>query len=313
TLAGPAGRVPNLGDDDGGRVLGLAGTASRDARRVLALGAALTGHEAAGRRGGQAEPEDVLWLLGSSALAALPERDEGRAGAPAHLRAGGLVVLGRGEDHVAVDVGAIGFRGRGGHGHLDAMSFEATLGGRLAVRDSGTASYTGDPGLRNRLRDAPAHSVVLVDGRRYARIGGEEALWSVEGDAPPEGVSVEGDRESQKATVVQRLPAAGGVALHERTIEWRPGHVRMLDRLEAPEGAAVSAFLHLPAGCEPTAAGFRGGHHDYAAHPPEGASMTAEPHPWSEAYGTVGEGLRVTLEFRASGEFVEWSWDVRAR
>ena len=180
-VAAPDGTVPALGDDDGGRALALSDAPSHDARRVLALGGSLLGE-------GDAQPVAEAWALDAAWLAgpdrvrlpAAPDRTR-----PRQLEASGVVVLGNGRDHVVVDVGPIGFRGLGGHGHLDALSLEARLAGHLAVPDSGTGTYTRDPSLRNRLRDAAAHTLVVLDDRPYARIGGVEALWSVSGDAVP--------------------------------------------------------------------------------------------------------------------------------
>ena len=293
------GRVPNLGDDDGGRVLAFAATSSRDARRVLGLAGVLLGTAGLGAD----ESEDALWLTGRLPP---PVPAPARTG-PLHLAEGGIVVLGQGDDHVVVSTGPVGFRGRGGHGHLDAMSLEATLGGTLAVRDSGTASYTGDPGLRNLLRDASAHSAVLLDGVPYAQIGGEDALWAVSGDAPPDVIEV----TSERVTVRQTLPSAGGQATLERTIEWAPGLLVIRDRLIAPVGVAVTAHLHTPS-VETTRGGMlQTASHVYALAGP--APVQIAPHPWSEAYATTGTGSRLTLSFIATTEESAWSWTVRVR
>jgi hypothetical protein len=179
------------------------------------------------------------------------------------------------------------------------MSPEAMLGGRLAVRDSGTASYTGDPDLRNLLRDAPAHSVVLVDGRRYARLAGVDALWRVEGDSPPEVVALEGDRSAQRAVLRQRLPAAQGEALHERTLQWQPGALHIHDRVTAPAGARIEAFLHVPPGGE-----------DRVQVDGPGEPMV-EAVPWSQRYGSVQEGRRLMLRADALARPMEISWRIR--
>jgi hypothetical protein len=309
-VTGPDGRVPNLGDDDGGRVLAFTGSSSRDARRVLALGAALLGHEGAARRAGRAVPEDALWLLGPQALAALPAQPQARATGPTHLAGAGVVVLGGGEDHVVVSTGPVGFRGRGGHGHLDAMSLEATLGGAPAVRDSGTATYTGDPALRNRLRDAPAHSGIVVDGLPYAAIGDEMALWAVAGDAPPEVTGLESGAGEQRVTVRQALPAREGSARHERTVRWRPGRLEIRDRVEAPAGAQLEARLHVPGPVEARSSHeARSERHTYRMPRP----FAIERVPCSEAYGAVHEGWCLVVRETATVPDVEFEWTVELR
>lgn len=222
----PGGEVPDLGDDDGGRVLAFCDAPSRDGRRVLALAGALLGRPAPAGR-----PQDALWLTGKVP----PEPRDGRPRRPVHLGDGGIVVLGENGDHVVMDAGPVGFRGRGGHGHLDATSFVAWLGGVQVVRDSGTGTYTRDPALRDRLRDVAAHTVVMIDGAPYARPG--DTLWSIEGDSPPAVLAL----DEHEVTVTQAQP--GGRVT--RTLRWQPGEVRWSDRVEAPAGTAVTAHVQL--------------------------------------------------------------------
>jgi uncharacterized heparinase superfamily protein len=63
--------------------------------------------------------------------------------------------------------------GDGGHGHYDALSFEAWAGDRPLVMDPGRYTYAeGDPNLRHWFRGTAAHNTVTVDGRDqtpYAR------------------------------------------------------------------------------------------------------------------------------------------------
>ena len=177
-----------------------------------ALGASLLG---VGEEAALDEPWalDAAWLAGPDRVRrpAAPDRTR-----PRHLAAGGVVVLGNGLDHVVVDVGPIGFRGLGGHGHVDALSFEARLHGHLVVPDSGTGTYTRDPSLRNRLRDAPAHTVVVVDDLPYARIGDATRLWAVDGDArrgcsrSPAPRTTSGSRPSRTSPRAPARPGCGG-------------------------------------------------------------------------------------------------------
>src|SRR5206468_12022645 len=66
-LADDRGRLPHLGDDDGGALTPLTGRASDDVRDSLAVAAALTACPQF--RIGPA-PEEAWWMLGGSPLAA---------------------------------------------------------------------------------------------------------------------------------------------------------------------------------------------------------------------------------------------------
>lgn len=303
------GRVPDIGDDDGGRVLAFSDAPSRDARRVLRLVGALVEHPRALAVAGSEHPEDSLWLLGT--LPGPPPDRQRAAAAPRRLADGGVVVLGDGSDHVVVDVGPVGFRGIGGHGHLDAMSFEATIGGRLAVRDSGTGSYTGDRGLRDELRAAAAHNVVLVDGLSYAALG--ETLWTIAGDSVPEVVELKGDERRQSLVARQRLPADGGSAQLERRLEWRPGSVEWVDRVSAPAGARVEHLLQLPDDVRQAKAGLRSAAFEYLLRAPAGAELSLEPVRWSDTYASLRSGRRARVGYVATDAVGEVAWTVRNR
>jgi hypothetical protein len=303
------GRVPDLGDDDGGRVAAFADSPSGDARRVLALGAALLKHSGAAQRSRGGACEDALWLVGADELAqahelAAPQRPT----APIHFSSAGLVVMdvGRG-DRVVLDAGPIGFRGRGGHGHLDALSFVAWLDGELALRDSGTGSYTGDWRLRNELRGACAHNVVVIDDLPYARLGDQTALWTIEGDSPPEVVALEGDADQQRLVVRQVLPCARGSAAVERHLSVRRGALEWRDVVSAPAGAMVRHYIQLPDACSYHAGELLHPRLTYEGSWPAQSSLAVSSCRWSTAYGSIRLGQRATLTYRSRGspeEFV---------
>jgi hypothetical protein len=93
------------------------------------------------------------------------------------------------DDHFFIaDVGEVGLDGRGGHGHLDALSFELMLHGIPLVVDPGSYLYTGDPDARNRFRSTRAHNVAMVDGEEMASLFPRQ-LWRLGTEADPYDVS----------------------------------------------------------------------------------------------------------------------------
>jgi hypothetical protein len=308
------GGVPDLGDDDGGRVAALSDVPSHDARRVLGLGAALMQHPGAAERCRDAACEDALWLAGPERLARAQSLSPPLPPAsPIHFPSAGLIVMdtGRG-DRVAMDVGPIGFRGRGGHGHLDALSFEAWIAGEPAVRDSGTGTYTGDPALRNALRAITAHTVVIVDDIPYASHGGVERLWGIDGDSPPRVTRLSTGEKEQTALVRQQVPCATGWALVERALTLSPGCLRWRDTVEAPDGATVRHLLQLPRVCEL--------HRGEISHPtliyrgqwPQGATVEMHTCPHSRGYGRCESAKRAVVSYRSDGEPAVVSWSIRS-
>ncbi len=158
------GDLPQIGDDDSGRVLAFHQRSALDGRHLLPLGAALTGIAALRVRPGVADAEEVLWLLGPRAVDRLALAPAGPPPRTATYSAGGFHLLRRGRMELALSCGRSGQRGVGGHSHNDRLAFELRVGGKLVVCDPGSPSYTGDPRLRELFRSTRAHATVVVDG-----------------------------------------------------------------------------------------------------------------------------------------------------
>jgi hypothetical protein len=288
----PGGGIAALGDDDGGRVLAFSDAPSSNTSRVLALGASVLGREDLwdGR-----QPEDAAWLTGRGAW---PSARTTTPGLPTRLRDAGLIFLGGNSDRIVCDVGPVGFRGRGGHGHLDALSFVAMLDGCEVVRDSGTGSYTGDPELRQELRGARSHTAVLINGASYAVLGGNERLWAIDGDSPPEVIEVSGDDHAQRA-IVRQVIGSGCVT---RTWCWAPGSLAWSDAVDAPAGTVIEHVVQVPDATQQLSeSSLQSGRARYTVHMPPGATLSLERCRRSDAYASVSVGLRAVITYRHSG------------
>lgn len=181
----PDGGTPLWGDADDARALPLGSQALTDHRYLVGLvGAAF---DVADLRDASAgSRSEAFWLLGPAAAAALPEAETPPR--PPRSRAfpdGGVYVLRNETDHVFVDCGPVGLAGRGGHGHNDCLSFEATLDGVHLVTDCGAFVYTASFAERNRFRSTAFHNTPGVDGVEMNRLQ-PDLLWSLEYDARPE-------------------------------------------------------------------------------------------------------------------------------
>src|SRR5690606_9500580 len=71
---------------------------------------------------------------------------------------------------VGMECADVGIRGRGGHGHNDALALEVALNGHDILVDTGCASYTAS--LRDRVYciSARSHNVPVVGGEEPATI-----------------------------------------------------------------------------------------------------------------------------------------------
>jgi hypothetical protein len=192
------------------------------------------------------------------------------------------------------------------------MSFEAWLGAALAVVDSGTGSYTGDPNLRNELRDVWAHTGIVIDGIPYARVGAADRLWSIDGDSPPYVVELETTGHDHRVVLLQHLPAADGSARHQREIIWRPGALEWRDTVHAPEGASVEGRVQLPDPAwlidgEVHTQCFR-----YIPQLPADASLWLERCQRSESYGTAIPSHRAIVRCTCPLAGMEIRWRTEA-
>ncbi len=182
-LADQRGRLPHLGDDDGGLLFPICGRPPDDIGDSLLVAAAMTGRPDLAVDG---EAEEALWMLGHPALQAglVLTRAATR---PQPSRSGALPATGYfvsrspGGDHAVIDAGPHGYL-NGGHAHADALSLTLSVGGQPFLVDPGTATYTTDPAVRDRFRSSAAHNTLTVDHRSSSRPAGP-FHWSETADA----------------------------------------------------------------------------------------------------------------------------------
>jgi hypothetical protein len=181
------GSVPLVGDADDARALPFGGQDINDHRYLLGLVAAAwdVPELKAWFSGPTAE---VAWLLGAEACSQLNEVSRPIA-SPRRSQAfaeGGFFVMRNGRDHVLIDCGPVGLAGRGGHGHNDCLSFEASLLGQKLVTDCGSYVYTASYHERNLFRSTSCHNTPQVAGHEINRFISPNHLWTVQYDAVPE-------------------------------------------------------------------------------------------------------------------------------
>jgi hypothetical protein len=223
------GELPQIGDNDSGRVLAFRPRAPLDGSYLLPLGAAVVGEPALRTRPGAAGAEEVLWLFGAEAVERVAR---GRPGPPPRSAAfpdGGFHALRRNGLEVFVSCGQNGQRGIGGHSHNDKLAFELRVGGRLAICDPGSPCYASDPETRDAFRSTRAHATVLVDGEEQAPLlpGRPFALPDA---AVAALVALESTQRRERFVGEHQGYALAGV-VHRREISLLDGGMVVIDRL----------------------------------------------------------------------------------
>jgi heparinase II/III-like protein len=180
-MADDEGRLPLIGDDDGGMLAPIAGRACTDVRDSLALAAILLDRPDLAPWGLQ---EEAIWMAGRRAIAAAPRLAPSAAvSIPSRtLEETGFVVARDGSgSHATFDVGPHGYL-NAGHAHADALSITLGVEGRPLLIDPGTSTYTMNPDLRDRLRSSMSHNTVTIDDRSQATPSGP-FHWRTRADA----------------------------------------------------------------------------------------------------------------------------------
>lgn len=176
------GSSPLWGDADDGRALPFGGQPLGDHRYLIGMvGRAFADEELVGWFAG--DRSELVWTFGPAAARSLAPR----AASACPSRAfpdGGCYVMRDGGTHVFIDCGPVGLAGRGGHGHNDALSFEAWLEGVPLVVDCGAYVYTASFEARNRFRSTASHNTPRVDGLEINRFDPDD-LWTLQDDARP--------------------------------------------------------------------------------------------------------------------------------
>jgi hypothetical protein len=161
TITDDQGRRPATGDDDGGQLFPICGRRADDCRDTLAIAAALLGDPDLAISG---VPEEAFWWCGDDAGAVPESRPTQRRRSAPLPETGYYVSRNSRGDHLLFDAGRHGFL-NGGHAHSDALAIVLTVAGRPLLVDPGTATYTMDRAIRDRLRSTAMHNTLLLDAR----------------------------------------------------------------------------------------------------------------------------------------------------
>jgi len=243
----PDGSAPVVGDADDARLFQFSAREDfNNHRHALSVGALLF-NRADFRAAASGFSQDALWLFGGEGF----ERHQKLEVSPIlpvsrGFPEGGFYVM-RGDDsHVFIDVGDIGMKGRGGHGHNDTFGFELWCNGSAFIVDSGTFTYSGNVKLRNEFRSTAAHNTLMVDGKELADFTG---LWSIRADETQPRVVrwvVENDRCILEAEHSAYLAMPSRI-IHRRQFELvhSPLSLNITDTLEGTGSHLIESFLHF--------------------------------------------------------------------
>jgi hypothetical protein len=215
----PDGRAPLVGDTDSGQVLPLVRRDADDHAHLLAVGAAVF-REPRFKLYDEAPPE-VRWLLGAEGVRAYEELETtGPHAAPSRVfEHAGACVLRAGDLYLMLNASGAGLKGRGAHGHNDALGIEVSACGVSFLADPGTYVYTSDLRARGLFRSTAYHSTVEIDGAEQNTTD-ERTPFQLGDESRPRLLSFDATRECDAASAehhgYERLNA--GRVTHRRAV-----------------------------------------------------------------------------------------------
>jgi hypothetical protein len=161
----PSGEIPQIGDNDSGRLHILEKRDDLSQTYLLDIAAVLFDDPSFKLRN-MGFSEEALWLLGPKGHEAfkLMHKCEDIEELPSiHFKNSGICVIRERGNYCAISCGPNGQNGNGGHAHNDKLSFDLNISGRDIIVDPGTYVYTGNFRLRNLFRSTKYHNTVSVD------------------------------------------------------------------------------------------------------------------------------------------------------
>jgi len=170
-LLKPNGMMPQVGDNDSGRLHIFADRDILDMRYLLTLGAVFF-KEPRFKVKEFGFSAEALWVFGNGGhdiWNRFPERPLADIESIAFPDTGWYIMR-KSNDYLMISCGSNGQKGNGGHAHNDKLAFELCLEGEAAIVDPGTGVYTPDPSVRNIFRSTASHATVRVDGQEQNTI-----------------------------------------------------------------------------------------------------------------------------------------------
>ncbi|MEM3433401.1 MAG: alginate lyase family protein [Candidatus Methanomethyliaceae archaeon] len=160
----PNGRMPQIGDNDNGRLHVLGKREILDMTYLLTF-AALFYDDPTYKIDEFGFAPEALWVFGPEAYERwniLPGRSVEELESYAFPE-GGIYVMRYKRDYMVISCGPNGQGGIGGHAHNDKLSFELCIGGEDVIVDPGTYVYTLHPNWRNLFRSTAYHNTIVAN------------------------------------------------------------------------------------------------------------------------------------------------------
>ncbi|HOX39134.1 MAG TPA: alginate lyase family protein [Candidatus Brocadiia bacterium] len=253
-IMNPAGRVPQIGDNDSGRLHKLTppagdnGEDSLDHRHLFGLAGSVFRGDDLKRLAGPCAAE-TAWFGQSPATApewrSVPDDGIIEIAKPNF----GVFGVKSADFTLLLRAGPVGQNGMGGHAHNDQLSLVLGLREGDVLVDPGSFCYTPDPDARNRFRSTESHNTVRIPGGEQNEIRpGSPNLFRL-GSSRAGQCETSGLGDDGVWHFMGSFTWPGGF-IHKRAVnaDTKVGMIRIADSLESASGKAghsVTGRLNL--------------------------------------------------------------------
>jgi uncharacterized heparinase superfamily protein len=158
----PDGNAPLIGDSDSGQALPIVQRAGDEHAYLLCVAAAA--FPKSDLKASTAPSEELLWVLGEQDFQIFQSLPVAPPVQSTAFPDSGVYILREDDLYLLFNASGCGLKGRGSHGHNDALSIAVSAGGSSFIVDPGSYIYTADLAARHEFRSTAYHSTVQVDG-----------------------------------------------------------------------------------------------------------------------------------------------------
>ena len=175
--------LPQIGDNDNGRLHILNNGDIKDVNYLLSLGAIFF-REKDFKIKEFGFSSEIYWIFGENARVIWDSLEPYSLNEikSKSFEDSGWFILRDNINHMFVSAGPNGQNGLGGHAHNDKLSFTLAIDGEDVFVDCGTYTYTPYPKLRNKFRSVYSHNTVVIDDEEQNRFK-DNNLFFLKNDA----------------------------------------------------------------------------------------------------------------------------------
>ena len=166
----PNGKIPQIGDNDNGRLHIFGAENILDMKYLFNL-ASIFYRDSKFKIKEFGFSEEVHWIFGKKGYEIwekLEEKSINNLGSKAFPDSGWYVMRDR-KNYMIVSCGPNGQDGNGGHSHNDKLSFELFVNNNTLITDPGSYIYTPCPEFRNKFRSTSFHNTLVIDNEEQNR------------------------------------------------------------------------------------------------------------------------------------------------